>query len=712
MRSLRRKLLTWVLPLFLIPLAGISIFSYFVAEKRITEDRTVLYLEQIARDVADNLRLTLLEKQEETVSMSLHREFREYLQGGSPLASQMLLDQLLVIHQVYDLLVLFNRNGDIVLTNSIHRKQIELPLESEKLTELRGKSLLEFTPDPRWLPEVQAGRFAYLAWHASPLVERLYGYSNEDIALRYHVGFITPILDREGAMAGGILALMSWEFIQEILDKIEQDLEEKSFSSGYSFLIANDGNTIIGHKFRRNRRYHTVDPSGWEVDNYGTRLEQDHQLHDLKKALQEGKTFFRYEYPPGVRKISGLAAVDHDVFSWTCGVGINDEHIFAPVIQLRNYLMLATIFSALAVILLTYWSAHGITIPLNRLKEGAYEIASGNLSQRVEVTTNDEIGQLARTFNEMAQSLEERTRAVNELNRSLEEKVKERTQELEKTNQAMQRAYEELKSTQGQLIQSEKMASLGQLVAGIAHEIKNPLNFIYGNTEFLKNYVSKLGQLIKLYEERAILDAEARGVLQEFKEKINYQFLCEDLDVLVRNFEEGAKRINAIIADLRSFSRTETDSELRWVDIHEPLELALNLLQNEYRDRVQIHREYGQLPPVPCQSGRISQVFLNLISNSCQAIAGSGDIWIRTYYHDSSAVVELEDNGSGIDPEYLNKVFEPFFTTKPVGKGTGLGLSISYGIIQQHRGTIELQSQKGKGTIFRVQLPLTQEAVV
>ena len=257
-----------------------------------------------------------------------------------------------------------------------------------------------------------------------------------------------------------------------------------------------------------------------------------------------------------------------------------------------------------------------------------------------------------------------------------------------------------------QLVQSEKMASLGQLVAGIAHEIKNPLNFIYGNTDFLKRYVENLKRLVKLYEKKVSLDEGERKAIESLKEDIHYSFMMQDLDTLVRNFEEGAKRIHAIIADLRTFSRMDSGDRLEAVDIREPVELALNLLQNQYRNRIQIHRKYGEVPQVRCHSGKMSQVFMNLISNACQAISEDGDIWIRTFSQDGSAIIEVEDNGMGIEQEHLDKVFEPFFTTKPVGKGTGLGLSISYGIIQQHQGSIAVESEKGKRTKFRIRLPL------
>lgn len=710
MRSIKYRLLLLILPLCLIPLVWISLFSYRVAERRITEDRIVLYLEQMARDVSSTIRLTLLEKREETISMGLHREFRDYLVRRTAPAPQKLLDQLLVIHEVYDVLALFDVTGRVVLTNGIDRNRIDQALDAAALRALAGQSLVQYTPDSSWLQQVRSGRFAYLDWHRSSLVHRLYDYRNEDIARHYSIGFAAPILDHRGIVVGGILALMNWEYIQEILDKVEEDLEERALVSGYAFLFGGDRNTIVGHKYRQNRSYHQVDLNdlALAINNYGTRLVEDHKLVDLQGAVREGWTHFEYEYPAGTRKISGLAPVEHEFFHWACGVGINNDEIFAPVQDLKEVLIWTASISALLVAGLTYLVARGITIPLKKLTATAGVIAAGDFSQRVQVRGRDEIGELARTFNEMARSLEERTRDLLELTRRLEEKVTERTRELEDANREMQKAYQDLQDTQVQLVQSEKMASLGQLVAGIGHEIKNPLNFIYGNTDFLKKYVDSLKRLLAFYESHARLSEERHQDLEALKEEVNYAFVMEDLETLIRNFEEGAARIHAIIADLRTFSRLESEDQFQPADIHEPLELALNLLQNEYRDRIRIHREYGQLPPVHCHAGKLSQVFMNLLSNACQAISGEGDIWIRTFPRDGFVVIEVEDNGVGIESQHLDKVFEPFFTTKPVGQGTGLGLSISYGIIQQHRGKIEVTSEKGRGTRFRVELPTVE----
>ncbi len=706
-RSLKYKLLFWILPLCLVPMIGISIFFYFIAKEQITEDRTVFYLEQIAQDIADTLQLTIREKKEEVLAMSLNGEFRDYLLGRPSQDSQLLLNQIMIVHEVYDLIVVFDVEGQILLTNSISRNDFEENLNVQQLGTLRGQNLSHYTPNSNWLRRVRSGRFGYLDWHLSPLVHQLYHYLDDDIARQYSIGFGAPIVDERGMVIGGILALMNWECIQEILDKVEENLEQHSLSSGYAFMFGNDANTVIGHKYRRNRNYQHISATDLTVrlDNYGTRLLEDHHQADLQQAVLNGETHFHYQYPVGTWKISGLAPIEHEFFNWVCGVGINDEDIFAPVQDLKTILFWVSTALAILVAFLTYSVARQITNPVKKLTAGAAVLSGGDFTQRVKVSSGDEIGELAKTFNEMACSLEERSQALLELNRQLEEKVQERTQKLEATNRQMEKAYQELKDTQVQLVQSEKMASLGQLVAGIAHEIKNPLNFIYGNTDFLKKYMANLKQLIQLYQSKCQLNTADQEAVESYQKEINYTFMLEDMDTLVRNFEEGAKRIHSIIEDLRAFSRMDRH-DFQTVDIHETITLALNLLQNQYRDRIEIHREFGDLPRVECHPGRLSQVFLNLIANACQAIPDQGDVWIRTFPRDGSAVIEVLDNGNGIGPEHLGKVFEPFFTAKPVGAGTGLGLSISYGIIQDHNGTITVESEKGKGSVFRVGLPL------
>jgi two-component system NtrC family sensor kinase len=286
--------------------------------------------------------------------------------------------------------------------------------------------------------------------------------------------------------------------------------------------------------------------------------------------------------------------------------------------------------------------------------------------------------------------------------------VRDRTLELENSHEALKRAYLDLQSAQEQLVQTEKMASLGQLVAGIAHEIKNPLNFIYGNTGFLADYTQRLQNLVESFEKFPSISEEDRAEMFRRKEAIHYSFIKDDLNVLIDNFSEGARRINTIVSDLRTFSRMDTDT-ISEVDVHASLEMSLNLLRNQYKNRIEVHKEYGDIPKIQGYPGKLNQVFMNLLSNAFHAVQGNGDVWIRTRSNDCAVEIEIEDSGVGISRENLKRIFEPFFTTKPVGQGTGLGLSISYGIIEQHRGQIRVSSVPQKGSTFVVHLPIFRE---
>ncbi len=292
-----------------------------------------------------------------------------------------------------------------------------------------------------------------------------------------------------------------------------------------------------------------------------------------------------------------------------------------------------------------------------------------------------------------------------------EAEVREKyVQQLERKNQELARLYQELKDAQAQLIQSEKMSSLGQLVAGVAHELNNPLSFVYANLKALQEYVEALSQVLHTvlaHLERPDLRQRLQQTIQRLQQSHDLNFILKDTSTLIRESLEGSRRVKEVVQNLRNFSRLD-EAECKAVDLHEGLESTLVLLRNELRDRIQVHKQYGKLPLVTCQPGQINQVFMNILLNAIQAIEGKGNIWIRTSVQAGTVSVEIRDDGKGIPKEVLPHIFDPFFTTKPVGEGTGLGLSICYRIVQDHGGTIEVESEPGGGSIFRIYLPLSR----
>ena len=306
----------------------------------------------------------------------------------------------------------------------------------------------------------------------------------------------------------------------------------------------------------------------------------------------------------------------------------------------------------------------------------------------------------------------ERRRLLEDINRDLEAKIAERTQELSTANQELHQrhqqieaAYQELARAQEQLVHSEKMASLGLLVAGVAHELNNPISYVHSNLDFIEDYTERLVGIIEAYSDLGQLDAPVRRRGDEWKKMAHFEATRKTLRELIASCREGTERVKKIVLDLRVFSRTD-DIGLVLADLHEGIESTLNLLAKQYQDRITVHRDYGSLPLVECYPGQINQVFMNLLQNAAQAIPNRGEVWIRTVSKDGWAKIIIKDNGMGIPEHNLNKIFDPFFTTKAVGMGTGLGLSISYGIIEKHGGKIRVMSNINEGTELVVELPV------
>ena len=273
---------------------------------------------------------------------------------------------------------------------------------------------------------------------------------------------------------------------------------------------------------------------------------------------------------------------------------------------------------------------------------------------------------------------------------------------------AMREMSERLRQTQNQLLQSEKLAAIGQLAAGVAHEINNPLAFLSSNVGHLVDYIGDLCSLIAEYERgEAQLAPELQASIKALKDKIDIDFIKADVPQLLEQSRGGIDRVQKIIRSLRDFSRIDVADQWHACDIHSGIEHTLNIVAGELSRKAIVHKEFDRsIPDIVCAGSQINQVILNLLMNAAHSIHGSGDIWIRTGARDGQIFIEIADNGAGIEPEIQARIFEPFFTTEAVGKGTGLGLSVSYGIIQKHGGRIDVKSEPGQGTTFTIWLPL------
>ncbi|MCU0543373.1 MAG: ATP-binding protein [Oscillatoriaceae cyanobacterium Prado104] len=347
---------------------------------------------------------------------------------------------------------------------------------------------------------------------------------------------------------------------------------------------------------------------------------------------------------------------------------------------LRNRIILGSmLISALMATALAYNTSRAIAQPLEAVTNVAQQVArESNFNLQVPVTTQDEIGVFAASFNKLIQRVSDYTK--------------------------------ELKETQAQLIQTEKMSSLGQMVAGVAHEINNPVNFIRGNVDYANKYIQDLLELIDLYQETY---PTATAEIQYFTEDIEVEFIKEDLPKTLDSMKMGADRICEIVTSMRNFSRS---SDLRKPsDIHEGIDSTLVILNHRLKQGIEVIKEYGSLPLVECYGTQLNQVFMNVIGNAIDALEElkaadknySPKIWIATEVTaENTVTVKIWDNGPGIDSAIAKHIFDPFFTTKSIGKGTGLGLAISHQIIAKHQGKINVNSQIGEGTEFIITLPI------
>ncbi len=343
----------------------------------------------------------------------------------------------------------------------------------------------------------------------------------------------------------------------------------------------------------------------------------------------------------------------------------------------------------------------------------------GNFNLQAQVNSKDEVGILAASLNSLIRRVALYTEQLEQGRQTLERRVEERTHQLSQKNQELNQAYDqlslalsELQLTQAQLIQTEKMSSLGNMVAGVAHEINNPINFIYGNINYAKEHITELLELISLYEKDYPQPTE---IIQTKIADMDLNYIIEDLSKILSSMQVGSQRIRQIVLSLRNFSRLD-ESDMKSVDIHEGINSTLLILNHRLKESIEVFKYYEDLPLVECYPAQLNQVFLNILNNASDALLETKQpqkqIAIHTAIKGDRVCVEIEDNGPGIKPQLKDKIFDPFFTTKDVGKGTGLGLWICYQIIQKHYGNIEVSSVVGQGTKFTITLPLSQSQIM
>ena len=679
-----------------LPVLAIGAVTHQVANRVLIQQN-----ETAQRARADDLQRTIylfMEEREHDIrilanlSIFTHTDLREQVAAQE---KGEILDQLMASYEIYDSIAVFDIKGDVIaqttgtaLRNHIDRSYIQATLEAEQV--VLSQPIISTT----------AGTFSVYAANVI-----------RDSDTQQVIGFVRT--------------RMAVEVFRTVLESYHSEQEDYYLINRNDEVFLDSNNVYLTPVLSTGETFnHPNHESSFQIYDVFPTLESPVQAAQSTTLLASNTRTNNQEFltynPP-------LVTENLPEIGWQTVVTKNRALVLAPQRELERIVLIGTGLAALLAGISAAYFSNKIIQPVLSAADTAQALGQGKLEARAEVIGSPELRQLGSSINSMAQRIQQllaetaqKTANLKDLNQQLSQ----RTEQLEQEVGERKQTEEALRKSQAQLVQTEKMSSLGQLVAGIAHEINNPVNFIHGNLLHIGHYTEDLLGLIDLYQRQC---PEITRTLQAEEEAIDLAFLQEDLPKAIASMQIGTSRIREIVKSLRLFSRLD-EAEFKAVNIHEGIDSTLMILQNRlkaHRDRPEITvvRDYNLLPPVECYPGQLNQVFLNLLSNAIDALderqqqdsrqalsTEPGVIQIRTQSLENGWVeIAVRDNGLGLSAATQSKLFDPFFTTKAVGKGTGLGLSISYQIVtEKHQGHLRCASMPGEWTQFTVTIPIRQ----
>lgn len=522
---------------------------------------------------------------------------------------------------------------------------------------------------------------------------------------KWMVSLVTPIDDENGRHIGAIGHDI---ILNDLIHRIQNDV----LPGTRNLIITESGRLIIDKE-----RTDAIQKAQGQLTIDQLKDSQLTYIWQQSKVLKDNTRIINSPDQSNLIAISRLAGTD-----WYFVTLYPKQLLYNQALHnITPLLILSTCLVSLEILFIYFILLKQVNQPLQQLLKATQKLAKGRFNVTLDIDRVDEVGNLSRSFIHMAQDLQTSFTQLNLQNETLESQVADRTQELTT-------ALSNLKLTQGQLVQSEKMSGLGQMVAGIAHEINNPVSFIHGNLSPATQYIKDLLHHLHLYQQKA-----KQNKIDDHAEEIDLEFLEIDLPKLLNSMNIGTDRIREIILSLRNFSRLD-EAELKTVDLHEGINSTLLILNHRFKQsnsEIILKKDYGAIKTINCYPSQLNQVIMNLLANSIDALETytnecldqthhqrlqdkSAALWkptisITTISHSESVEIIIHDNGPGIPEEIRDRIFDPFFTTKVIGKGTGLGLSISHSIIvERHQGSINCESNPVDGTTFRIKLPLYQ----